>query len=133
MLKRRTLITGLFAAAAIALAPAEAYAGSWINLASRTVNLIYDHDTIRVGASAGLYTRIRIKVTGNTVFMNDLKVTFANGTHYDVPIRFLFLPNSYSRNIDLPGVARFIRKVDMTYNKLPGGGMAVVTLQGYKL
>ena len=29
--------------------------------------------------------------------------------------------------------ARFIRRVDMTYSTLPGGGTALVTLLGYKL
>lgn len=132
MIDRRTLVAGLFAAAAI-LTPLQALAASWVNLGSRTVNLIYDHDTIWVGAGAGLYSTIRIHVTGNTVFLKDLHVTFSNGTSYDVPIRFLFLPGTSSRNIDLPGVVRHIRRVDMTYNKLPGGGTAVVTLQGYKL
>jgi len=39
----------------------------------------------------------------------------------------------FQPGIDLPGAARFIRRVDMTYSTLPGGGTAVVTLLGYKL
>jgi hypothetical protein len=132
MLTRRSLLAGAFAAAAM-LMPLGAQAALWVNLGSRTVNLFYDHDTIHVGAGAGLYTRVRVKVTGNTVFIRDMHITFANGSHYDVPLRFMFLPGTASRNIDLPGAARFIRRVDFTYNKLPGGGTAVVTLQGYKL
>jgi len=85
------------------------------------------------GAAGSSYVTIPLKVTGNTVFMRDLHVTFSSGAGYDVPIRFLFLPGSSSRIIDLPGAARFIRRVDMTYSKLPGGGTAVVTLLGYKL
>ena len=53
MLTRRMLLAGLFATAT-ALAPVQAFAASWVNLGSRTVNLFYDHDTIRVGAGAGL-------------------------------------------------------------------------------
>jgi hypothetical protein len=131
MLSRRNLVAGLFAVAA--LAPIQAYAATWVTLGSRTVSLFTDHDTIRVGALAGLYTNIRLTVTGNAVFMHDLHVTFSNGSAVDVPIRFLFLPGTSSRVISLPGVARHIRKVDMTYNKLIGGGKAVVTLQGRKL
>lgn len=131
MLSRRSLMAGALAAAA--LLPMQAIAASWVNLGSRTVNLLYDHDTIHVGAGTGLYTRVRIRVTGNTVFMRNMHITFANGSHYDVPLRFMFLPGTASRNIDLPGAARFIRRVDFTYSKLPGGGTAVVTLQGYKL
>lgn len=132
MLTRRMLLAGLFATAA-ALAPVQAFAASWVNLGSRTVNLFYDHDTIRVGAGAGLYTDVRLKVTGNAVFIGDMHITFSNGSTYDVPLRFAFLAGSASRVISLPGAVRLIRRVDFTYNKLPGGGTAVVTLQGRKL
>ena len=65
--------------------------------------------------------------------MRDLHVTFASGAGADIPVRFMFLPGTTSRVIDLPGAARFIRRVNMTYSKLPGGGTAVVTVSGYKL
>lgn len=133
MLSRRSLLAASLAVAASMLAPGLAFAATWVDLGSRTVNLIYDHDTIRVGAGAGLYSHIRLKVTGNTVFIGDLHVTFSNGAGVDVPVRFMFTPGSYSRDINLPGVARHIRRVDLTYTKLPGGGTAVVTLQGRKL
>lgn len=133
MLSRRSLLAGLAAGLVAAVAPAVAWAATWVTLGSRTVNLLYDHDTIRVGAGAGLYTDIRIVVNGNTVFVQDLHITFSNGSSYDVPIRFLFLPGTASRVINLPGAVRRIRKVDMTYTKLLGGGTAVVTLQGRKI
>lgn len=131
MLTRRLLIAGLVSAAI--LAPLEAQAASWVTLGSRTVSLFRDHDTIRVGLSGGLFTKIRMSVTGNAIFMQDLHVTFGNGTSTDVPVRFLFLPGSSSRVIDLPGAARFIRRIDMTYRRIPLGGSAVVTVQGYRL
>jgi hypothetical protein len=82
---------------------------------------------------SGLFTKIRVSVTGNAVFMRDLHVTFANGTGADLPVRFLFLPGTSSRIIDLPGMARLIRRIDMTYRRVPLGGTAVVKVQGYKL
>jgi len=133
MLNRRSLLAGVAGLGAALLAPLEAFAASWVNLGSRNVNLLLDHDTIYVGAGAGLYTRIRLKVTGNTVFISNMKVVFGNGTSHNVALRFMFLPGTYSRNIDLPGAARFIKRVELTYTKLIGGGTATVTLQGYKL
>ena len=132
MLTRRTMLAGVFALGA-ALTPIQAFAASWVDLGSRTVNLFFDHDTIRVGAGAGLYTDVRVKVAGNTVFIRDMNITFSNGSHYDVPLRFTFLPGTASRVISLPGAVRHIRRVDFSYTKLPGGGTAVVTLQGRKL
>lgn len=132
MLSRRSLLAGLFVAAA-ALAPLQAYAAGWVTLGSRTVDLFSDHDTIRVGLTSGLFTKIRMSVRGNAVFMRDLHVTFGNGTSTDVPVRFMFLPGTSSRVINLPGTAHFIRRVDMTYNRLPIGGRATVTIEGFKL
>jgi hypothetical protein len=132
MLTRRKLIAAAFAAAAVLL-PIQAYAASWVTLGSRTVSLFHDHDSIHVGMMSGLFTKIRLKVTGNAVFMQDLHVTFASGAGADIPVRFMFLPGTASRVIDLPGAARLIRRVDMTYRRLPVGGTAVVTVEGYKL
>jgi hypothetical protein len=130
MTTRRAVVAGFAGLGAALFAPLEAFAATWILLGQRTVNLLYDHDTIWVGAGAGLFTTIRLRVTGATVFMRSLTVTFANGQTIDIPIRFTFLPGSYSRNIDLPGPARFIRRIDFTYNRFPVGGSAVVSVWG---
>lgn len=132
MFTRRSMLAGAFAAAAI-LVPLQAQAASWVTLGSRTVSLFRDHDTIRVGLTSGLFSKMRMSVTGNAVFVQDLHVTFGNGTGADIPVRFMFLPGTSSRVIDLPGAARFIRRIDLTYRRLPVGGTAVVTVQGYKL
>ena len=133
MLNRREVLAGFFAASLAGIATVPALAASWVLLGKRTVNLIYDHDTIRVGAGAGLYNRLRLTVTGNSVFMDSMKVTFANGDVFNVPIRFLFVPGSSSRIIDLPGALRYIRRVDFRYTKLIGGGTAVLALEGRKV
>jgi hypothetical protein len=132
-MNRRFLFAGAAAAVATALIPAQALAATWVNLGSRTVNLLADHDTINVGAGVGLFTDVRLKVTGNTVFIHSMKITFSSGATHNVDLRFLFLPGTSSRTINLPGAARLIRKVDLVYSKLLGGGTATVTLQGRKL
>jgi hypothetical protein len=132
-MNRRTLLAGFAAAGAAALLPVEAFAATWVSLGSKTVSLLVDHDTISVGAGAGLFTDVRLHVTGNTVFIHSMKITFSSGATHNVNLRFGFLPGSSSRVISLPGPARLIRKVDLVYTKLLGGGTAVVTLQGRKL
>jgi len=132
-MNRRTLLAGFAAAGASALLPAQAFAATWVDLGSKTVSLLADHDTIVVGAGAGLFTDVRLKVSGNTVFIHSMKVTFSSGATHNVNLRFAFLPGTSSRVISLPGAARLIRKVDLVYSKLIGGGTAKVTLQGRKL
>lgn len=134
MLNRRNLLAGAVAGlGAGLLSTLEAVAATWTVLGTRTVSLLADHDTIQVGAGAGLFNRIRIRVSGNTVFIYDATVTFSNGSTFSVPLRFLFLPGTSSREIDLPGVLRRIRRVELTYQKLIGGGTARVTLEGRKV
>lgn len=131
---RRSLLAGAAAGlAAAVLAPAEAFAATWVALGSRTVAPFGDHDSIRVGAGAGRFNRLRLRVSGNAVFLYDLDVVFTNGQHFDVPVRLLFLPGSTSRIIDLPGNTRHIRRVDFTYGKLLGGGRATVKLEGRRV
>jgi hypothetical protein len=132
-MNRRTLLAGFAAAGAAALLPAQAFAATWVNLGSKTVSLLADHDTIFVGAGAGLFTDVRLHVAGNAVFMHSMVITFSSGATHSVNLRFAFLPGTASRVINLPGPARLIRKVDLVYSKLIGGGTAVVTLQGRKL
>jgi hypothetical protein len=132
-MNRRTLLAGFAAAGAAALLPVEAFAATWVALGSKTVSLLVDHDTISVGAGAGLFTDVRLHVTGNTVFIHSMKITFSSGATHNVNLKFAFLPGMSSRVISLPGPARLIRKVDLVYTKLIGGGTAVVTLQGRKL
>jgi hypothetical protein len=62
-----------------------------------------------------------------------MKITFSSGSTENVDLRFVFLPGTASRVINLPGPARLIRKVDLVYSKLIGGGTAVVTLQGRRV
>ncbi|MEQ1770349.1 MAG: hypothetical protein ABL879_10970 [Devosia sp.] len=134
MLTRRSLLAGFAGMGAAMLAPLEAVAASWVNLGSRNVSLILDHDTIHVGTGVGLFRRIRLKVSGSSpIFIHSMKVVFGNGNSHSVDLKFLFLPGSNSRNIDLPGQLRFIRRVELLYTKVPLGGSATVTLQGYKV
>jgi len=129
-MNRRHLLAGFAAAGAAALLPIEAFAASWVTLGTKTVNLLADHDRINVGVGAGSFKKLRIKVTGNTVFIHSMTVTFGNGATHQVPLRFAFLPGTWSRVIDLPGAARQIKRVDFVYSKLLGGGTAKITLEG---
>lgn len=129
-MNRRALIAGFAAAGAAVLLPARAFAAAWVILGSRTIDLLADHDTITVGAGSGLYGKVQLKVTGNTVFVHSMTLTFSSGATHEVALRAAFLPGMSSRDIELPGPARAIRKVDLVYSRLIGGGTAKITLLG---
>jgi len=110
--------------------PAEAHAmrNGYIYLGERFVNGGYDHDVIHVGRADGRFTSIMLVVENAPVEMFDVDVTFGNGERYRIPTRLVFGPESTTRQIGLPGGARFIRRVDFRYGNLPGGGQAKVEL-----
>ena len=122
----------------LALAPATASAdppaavadGKWEKLGERTVNGKMDKDTFTVGRDDGVYTAIRIKVEGSTLKMFDVKVFFANGEVFDVKTPLYFDKDSATRVIDLPGNKRIIKRVEMKYGNVPGGGNARIELWG---
>ncbi|MBL8598876.1 MAG: hypothetical protein JNL14_14165 [Devosia sp.] len=59
-----------------------------------------------------------------------MTLTFSSGATHEVALRAAFLPGMSSRDIELPGPARAIRKVDLVYSRLIGGGTAKITLLG---
>jgi hypothetical protein len=127
---RRLFVAAALSGALIPILAQEAQAATYATLGSRTVNLLSDHDRIAVGLLGGLFTHIRLEVSGNAIFMQDLKVTFANGQTVDLPVRALIPQGGQTRDIQLPGAARAIRFIDMTYRRVPLGGTAVVTAVG---
>ena len=102
----------------------------WDKLGERMVDGKVDRDTIAVGRADGKFTRIQIIVEMSSLVMDDVVVTFGDGTTFSPATRLVFEQNTKSRVIDLPGGARVIRKVDFKYGNLPGGGRAQVELWG---
>jgi hypothetical protein len=129
---RRGLILG-GAALLVAGTSLPATAADYVVLGSRTVNLGSDHDRIYVGPLRGIFSRIRLEVSGNAIFMQDLKVTFMNGETADLPVRLLIEEGGRTRDILLPGLLRLIAHIDMRYVRVPLGGRAKVTIVGKRL
>ncbi|MCB1518067.1 MAG: hypothetical protein KDJ19_10695 [Hyphomicrobiaceae bacterium] len=130
-MQRRTILKGMaLAPLAAATATLPASAATEVLLGSRTVNLLADHDTIYVGLLSGLFTHIRLTVSGNGILLYDLTVNFVNGQSVSLPVRTFIEAGGTTRNILLPGMLRAIRSVDMTYQRILGGGQALVKVYG---
>jgi len=99
-------------------------------LGERTVNGGLDHDVIHVGRKDGQFHEIMVVAERAPVEIYDLIVTFGNGERYEPHTRLVFGPDSTSRNIDLPGGGRFIKRVDFRYGNLVAGANAKVELWG---
>ncbi len=98
-------------------------------LGERWVDGRSDRDVIRA-ANQGRFRQIVIAVEGSALAMDNVVVTFGDGSTFSPPTRLVFDQNSRSRVIDLPGGARNIQHIDFRYGNLPGGGRARVAVYG---
>jgi hypothetical protein len=130
-----TALAALGAGCVVATAPAHpaeehAMRNGFNYLGERIVNGGADHDAIHVGRRDGRFHEIMIVVQHAPIELSDLVVTFGNGERYEAHTRLVFGAESTSRNIDLPGGARIIQRVDFRYGNLVAGAQAKVELWG---
>jgi Protein of unknown function (DUF2541) len=128
--RRATLLSG---ASALLVLAAPASAAEVVVLGERTVNLGTDRDVIHVGLLDGLFSRIKLQVEGNSIFIQSLRVQFVNEEIHEVPVGSMLLEGRETRWFFLPGLARAIRFVELSYRRVPLGGKARVTVLGRKL
>ncbi|MCA8920306.1 MAG: hypothetical protein KDD82_00780, partial [Planctomycetes bacterium] len=129
------LVTGLLLAAGTAQADP-----GWEKLGERAVDFGADRDTILVTAAEGRFRKIRLHVRDRAITIADLKVHFGNGETQDVTVRAAIPKDGSTREIDLDGGARVIKKVTLVYStagaprpgrrKGRGAGKAQVALWG---
>lgn len=119
---RRRVILGLSAVSVAVPGAATAQRrrpGAWIQIGSRDVSLLVDHDRINVGRSWGLFRHLQLRVTGNDILVNDLRINFENGQSVDEPVRTLIRQGTATRVIDFPGRGRYIDSIDLWYQRVP--------------
>jgi hypothetical protein len=102
----------------------------WRKLGERVVHGAMDRDVMPVGGDDGLFRRVRFVVEGSALEMYNIVITFGDGSSFSPPTRLIFGRQSTSREIDLPGERRIIRRIDLRYGNLPGGGRARVEAWG---
>jgi len=105
----------------------EAMTG-WDKLGERWVQGGADHDAIHVGRADGRFTTLKLKAEHSALELFDVVVVFGDGTTFSPGTRLIFGQGAWSRDIDLPGGARAIRRVEFRYGNLPGGGRAQLEL-----
>lgn len=129
MTTRRFVLSATGLAAALALVPGAALAADWVVLGRRSVKPGKDHDRIQLEGGRR-FDALRLEVAENGIFINKVHVTFENGRKLAFNIRNFIEQGGQTRNIDFPGDARDIRRIDLYFKRRPGGGPAVVTVLG---
>jgi hypothetical protein len=102
----------------------------WMSLGEQTVHGKTDNDVIQVGVKEGKFAKLTLVVEDSDIELFDLVIHFGNGETYSPTTRHYFKEGSRTGLIDLPGDARYVKKVVFKYGNLPGGGKARIQLWG---
>lgn len=135
-LKHATKLLAGALVAGVLVQPALAREGNrgdhWEQLGCQKVGFLIDHDVIKVGRREGKFSAIRLEVSGNAVYLNDLKVFYGNGAPDDIAVRSEIREGGMTRALDLKGRGeRFIDRVQLTYRAKPNfKGTARVCVAG---
>jgi hypothetical protein len=103
----------------------------WEELGCQTVGFLTDRDNIKVGRREGRFKAIKLSVSGNSVFISDLKVVYSKGGPDDLRVRSEIKAGDETRPLDLKGRERSIDRVELVYRSKPSfKGRAKVCVSG---
>ncbi len=100
----------------------------WDKLGERVVQGGADRDAIQVGRADGRFRAIKLKAEHSGLELFDVVVVFGDGTTFAPDTRLVIAEGTWTRDLDLPGGDRTIRRVEFRYGNLPGGGRAQLEL-----
>ena len=112
--KQRTLMLAMFL---LVISCAAVYAEHMEYLGAAHVDGMNDHDSIKVGRSAGSYRAIQLRVGGGAIDFERVIVRYGNGTSEEIQVRSRIPDGAHTRIIELPGERRIIQSVDLWYSK----------------
>ena len=103
----------------------------WEELGCQKVGFFADRDVIRVGSKEGHISAIQLRVSGATVYMQDLKVIYDRGSPHSIPVRAQIRAGGETKSLDLRGDRRHIKRIELSYGaKLSVGSRPVVCVYG---
>ncbi len=106
-------------------------AGGDVLFGAQSVGFGVDRDVIRIGAEIGKFDKVRLRVLDNDIFLNELKVIYANGESDALAVNAEIKQNKMTNYFNLKG-DRFIKEVQLSYRSRPNfKGLAHVEVLGH--
>lgn len=90
----------------------------WHKIAETVVNLKSDQDEIAV-IGADHFKAMKLKATDSDIEIMDVRVMYENEQVQDIEIRKFLKAGEETREIDLDGKDRAIKKIRLTYKTVP--------------
>ena len=111
--------------------PGRATSGGDVLFGAQYVGFGVDRDVIRVGNEVGKFDRIRLRVLDNDIYINEMKVIYANGETDTLAVNANVPKNSRTNWIHLKG-DRFIKEIQLVYRSKPSfRGQARIEVFGH--
>jgi len=93
----------------------------WEKIGQREVQPHVEHEAVEVGRADGRFKALVIEVKEAPIELFDVVVTFGDGERFEPKTRLVFDANTRSRQIDLPGNERVIKRIDFKMAGLSQG------------
>ncbi|MGB3076250.1 MAG: hypothetical protein WBB36_13050, partial [Chitinophagales bacterium] len=90
----------------------------WHKIVETTADLKTDFDEVAV-IGADHYKAIKLKATDSNLDLMDIKIMYENETTQDIEVRKLIKQGEWTREVDLEGKDRAIKKIRITYKTVP--------------
>jgi hypothetical protein len=104
----------------------------WEELGCQKVGFFADRDIIRVGRKEGKFSAIQLRVSGATVYVQDLKVVYERGSPDNIRVRAQIRAGGETRPLDLRGERRAIDRIELSYGSKPSTrGQPAVCVYGH--
>ncbi|MBZ5531015.1 MAG: DUF2541 family protein [Acidobacteriia bacterium] len=127
---KKVLITLFALAVMLYVAPAAHAQRGWVYLGQAHVDGQHDHDNIEVGANAGRYRGIQLRVNNGPIEFDHVVVHYGNGEPETLQVRQVIRAGGRSRVIPLQG-DRIVQSLELWYSKAnPASGKPEVNLWG---
>jgi hypothetical protein len=104
----------------------------WTLLGEQSVDGRRDKDTLKVGKYAGQFDQLTMVVLDSDLELRDFVVKFGDNDkeRWSPNLKHVFKEGQRSHVIDLPGKDRVIKKIELSYANIAGGGKAKVQIWG---
>jgi hypothetical protein len=115
-LTMKKFLIPLFAIALVLYIAPAAHAASWVYLGQAHVDGQHDHDNIEVGAAAGRYRFLQIRVQNAPIEFDRIVVHYGDGEPETLAVRDVIRAGGHSRAIKLQG-DRFVKSFELWYGR----------------
>ena len=102
----------------------------WDRLAERTISATGTSGSLAIATNDKRYDRVRLQIAQSSVVLRDVVVTMTDGSTYRAEAALTFSASNTVHEIDLPGNAASIARIDFNYSEIPQGQTAQVEVWG---